>query len=168
MAKTTNLESAKKSLENIYNYGGEDAPFLEQLRKDIDNLLRFIAHSFCLREVDQRIELPRGWELVVTSHCNIHHHNPSEVMRCKRITLVLQKWSKEPYSFRSGSQMVTQIWSCGLSHSPPRYGWMTREEIFELADEIKTGWLDEVAEQLSAFRTENLDLGAIRFLANAE
>jgi hypothetical protein len=73
MAKP-DLQSAKESLERIYNYGGEDAPFLQQLRTDINELLRSIAHSFCLREPDQRIELPRGWELVVTSHCNIHHH----------------------------------------------------------------------------------------------
>ena len=45
---------------------------------------------------------------------------------------------------------------------------MTREEVFEFADEIESGWLDEVAEQLSTFRTEKLDLGAIRFFANIE
>jgi hypothetical protein len=164
----TNLQSAKKSLERIYRHGGEDAPFLKQLRTDINNLLRFIAHSFCLREPGQTMELPRGWELAVTSHCNIHHHASYETQRCKRITLVLQKWSEKDHLLREGAQKVTQIWSCGLSHDSPRYGWMTREEIFEFADEIRSGWLDEVADQLSIFRTENLDLGAIRFFANAE
>ena len=173
MMPKTSLQSAKESLENIYNHGGQNAPFLKQLRKDIDNLLRSLAHSFCLKEPGQRMELPRGWELIVTDECNIHaqhrYNGGLEHKKQKCITLILQKHvRRDSHEFREYSQRMSQVWSCGLSHDPPDYGWMTREEIFQFTDEIKTGWLDEMANQLLEFRTNDLDLDAIRFFANTE
>jgi len=154
------LQKATESLLRIHKYGGQDAEFLNKLRGDVENLIQFLAFSFLLKEPRQKIDLPRGWMLSVAEYCAAHqkHFYPRDL----KPALLLQRFEVTSTNMnRSGKTLASavELWSCkepGVMHN-------SREELFEFADEIASGWLDEVAERLAAFRLENVDWGAVKF-----
>jgi len=154
------LQKATESLLRIHKYGGQDAEFLDHLRGDVDNLIRFLAFSFLLKEPFQKVDLPRGWMLSVAEYCPAHqkHHHPRDF----KPALLLQRFEvTSTNTNRTGRMLLsaTKLWSC----KEPDAAHNSREELFEFADEIASGWLDEAAERLAAFRLENVDWGALRF-----
>jgi hypothetical protein len=160
-----NLQKATESLLRIHKYGGQDAEFLNKFREDVDNLIQFLAFSFLLREPKQKVDLPRGWMLSVTEYCPAHQ--TSFHPRDFKPALLLQRFEVTSTNMnRSGKTLASavELWSCkepGAVHN-------SREELFEFADEINGGWLDEASDRLAAFRLENIDWSALKFFVGED
>jgi len=155
----SDLQKATESLLRIHKYGGQDAEFLRKLREDVENLIQFLTFSFLLKEVYQKIDLPRGWQLSVAQYCPVHQK--SYYPQDWKQALVLERFEMTSTNTnRSGKVLASTIklWSCTESDSHN-----SREELFVFADEVASGWVDEVADRLAAFRLENVDWSELRF-----
>ncbi|HEY5221247.1 MAG TPA: hypothetical protein VIJ29_03865 [Candidatus Paceibacterota bacterium] len=160
-----NLQKATQSLLRIHKLGGQDTEFLNEFRKDVDTLIRFLAFSFLLKEPGQKIDLPREWMLSVTEYCSVHQ--TTFYRETFKPALLLQRFEVVSTNInRSGKTLTSavELRSCKKTAAVHN----SREELFEFADLIASGWLDEVADQLAAFRLENVDWGALKFFAGKD